>query len=254
MDRHRRHRLSDSQGSTPLMDILPPTYKSRSEAAPVLNRALKNFRTAKWTTLQVMADLRTLQDRGAHILYGEPNFAIWVSETFDGLQASNVRQLTRAGGVALELQSRRLIDISKIDGAPVGTTGLRELSVIANTFGEDKMAEVFVTAIGIAGDRDVSDKTVKAAMRLLMPPAATDLEIPEALDIDPDGETEDDLSEEDENDEMPKSMRERIDLIRDLTWDLPDTADALEQAVAAFQRELKGQPLEGDEKWLESGR
>jgi hypothetical protein len=233
------------------MEVLDPVYTTRAEAAPVVNRALRNFRTAKRTTLQVMADLRTLQDREAHILYGERNFATWAEDTFDGLQASNVKQLTRAGGVALELQRRKLIDISK--GAPIGSTGLRELSVVANTYGDDKMAEVYATALGMVEGRDISDRTVQAAMQLLMPPAATDLDIPEAAIAENEDEDELTAAADDEAD-VSEATAERIDRIRDLTWDLPETADELAGEVASLQRELNGETLDDDGKWLASGR
>lgn len=235
--------------------ILEPQYTTRAEAAPVVKRALRNYGQAKRTTLQVMADLRTLQDRGAHILYGEQNFATWVEQTFDGLNASNVKQLTRSGGVLLELDKRKLIDIYgvKAKPAPVGVRGLRALSVVANTYGDDKMAEVFVTALGMVEDRDVSERTVQAAMQLLMPAAATDLEVPEALEVGEGGESEEELTEP-IDDGLPAATKERVQHIQDLSWDLPETAGELALEAVALEKELRGEELTEDERWLGSGR
>lgn len=231
------------------IEVLDPQYTSRDEVEPTLTRALRNFHTAKRTTLQVMVDLSTMQDRGAHIVFGATNFATWVEETFDGLGASNVKQLTRAGAVAIELQRRGLIDVDA--GAPVGTRALRELSVVSNTFGDDKMAEVYVTARGMVTGKDVSERTVKAALQLLMPPAPTDLSIPEALDAGPDGEDEDDLREEEDG--LTGAMQERLDRIRDLTYDLPDAWTEVNNEVQALGREIRGETVE-DEEWLGKGR
>jgi hypothetical protein len=113
-------------------EILPEQYSSRSEARPVIQQALTHYREAKRATIQVMADLRRLQDRGVHLLYGERNFSTWAEQTFEGMSAGNVKQLTRAGGVALALEENGRLDLRKPSG--IGTTGLRELSVISNEY------------------------------------------------------------------------------------------------------------------------
>jgi hypothetical protein len=232
-------------------EILDPRYRTRAEAAPVVNRAVKHYRGMTQNAIRVMADLRTLQDRGVHLLYGENNFATWAVQTFDGMGASNVKQLTRAGGVALTLAKYKRLNLDKPEG--VGVTGLRELSIVANAFGDEKMIEVFDTAAGM-GEQDVSDKTVKAAMQLLMPPAAADLEIPEAV-IDHE-ETEDDLTGDDgyDEDKYPPAIRERISRIQDLSWDLPESADEIALESAGLVKELaEGRPPD-DSEWLNKGR
>lgn len=215
-------------------ELLDAGITSRSEARRHIDAALKHYRTAKRATIQVMADLRRLQDNGVHLLYGEQNFSIWAEHTFDGLAAANVRQLTRAGGVALELERRKLINLDKPEGY-VGTTGLRELSVVSSDFGEDKMAEVFITAReSVEKGREVSGTTVKAALNLLMPPASLELVTPPALRED---DNEDDGYEEDK---QPPKVRELISRIQDLAWDLPESVDELEYANAQLKAELGG--------------
>lgn len=223
---------------------------SKSDARKLIQQALAHYRTAKRATIQVMADLRRLQNGEVHLKYGEPNFSLWAERTFDGLAAGNVRQLTRAGAVALELEARGLIDLNKPEGS-VGTTGLRELSVVANDFGDDKMAEVFVTARESVEDgKEVSASAVKAALHLLMPPAKEIIATPPALKDD-DEEDEDDGYEEEK---LPQKVRELISHIQDLSWDLPESADELEHATAQLKAELAGTDTSNDDTWIASKR
>lgn len=234
---------------SPRQEILE-AQMTRQDARKLINQAVGHYRTAKRATIQVMADLRRLQDGGVHLLYGEQNFSVWAEKTFDGLAAGNVRQLMRAGAVALELDRRKLIDLNKPEGY-VGTTGLRELSVIANDFGDDKMAEIFKEARESVEDgKEVSGTAVKAAMFRLMPPAKPELAIPEALD--PEDDDDDDGYDDDDN--TPTKVRELIDRIRDLSYDLPESLSELEHTSAQLKAELAGVDTSTDEKWIASSR
>lgn len=232
------------------VDIIPEQYSSRSAALPVVRQAQKHYREAKRATIQVMADLRRLQDGGVHLLYGEKNFATWAEDTFEGLSAGNVKQLTRAGEVALELERHKRLDLSNPKG--VGTTGLRELSVIANEYGIDKMVEVFDTAKGMLDEgREVSSTTVKAAMHLLMPPAEPRVEVPEALKDEDEGGDE-------YNPALRTELQERINHLQDLLWDIGDGdesayAEAMD-AMTRLGRLLKDESTADDEAWLSSRR
>jgi hypothetical protein len=226
------------------IEILGPPVQSRSEALPLIRQTVKHFRDARRATIQVMADLRRLQDGQVHLLYGEKDFAKWAEKTFDGLAAGNVRQLSRCGAVALELDRRGLLDLRRPEG--VGTTSLRELSVIGKEHGTEKMIEVFITARDMLEPGvEVSGTAVKAAMQLLMPPAREDL--PQAFDI-----TEEDL-QEDERFDSPR-IAELVERIRDLAWDLPATCDELAEANEQLKRELQGQSSESDQRWIEGTR
>jgi hypothetical protein len=226
-------------------EILESAITSRQVAQPLIKQAVKHFREARRATIQVMADLRTLQNGQVHVLYGYRNFAHWAEDTFEGLAAGNVRQLTRAGAVALELERRGLIDLSRPEG--IGTTGLRELSVIAKEFGDDKMIEIFKTAQGmLEPGREVSGVTVKAAMQLLMPSAQEEvIKTPDALQEE---------EEEQESEKYTPKIRELIDRIQDLSWDLPDTADELEQTTKQLQAEMSNKDIAQDQQWIESAR
>ena len=228
-------------------ELLDAGIASRSEARRHVGAALRHYRTAKRATIQVMADLRRLQDGGVHLMYGEQNFSIWAEHTFDGLAAGNVRQLTRAGGVALELERRNLIDLHEPEGY-VGTTGLRELSVVSNDFGDDKMAEVFITAReSVEEGKEVSGTAVKAALNLLMPPANPELVIPPAL-------REDDEDDGYEEEKLPPKIRELVSHIQDLAWGLPESADELAEANEQLRAELAGSDTANDDKWIASKR
>lgn len=230
------------------VEVLDAAIQSKAEARKMIQQAVQHFRTARRATIQVMADLRRLQDGGVHLLYGERNFAKWAEDTFEGLAAGNVKQLTRAGAVALELDRRKLIDLNKPEG--IGTTALRELSVIANDYGDDKMIEVYKTAREMLDPaREVSGSTIKAAMQLLMPPAQEEAlaeAVPELTDI----EDEDD----EDDDKTPPKVRELIDRIQDLAWDLPESASELKETTEQLEAELKGIDTAKDDSWLASKR
>ena len=230
-------------------EILGPPLGSREQAEPLIRDAIIHFREAKRATIQVMADLRRLQDGQVHVLYGYANFSKWAEDNFQGLAAGNVRQLCRAGAIALELDRRGLIDLRDPKG--VGTTGLRELSTVAGTYGDDKMAEVFVTAKGmIDANAEVSGTTVESAMRMLMPPAER-VEIPEPIH-----DTDANELEDSEDEHYPPKVNELLDRIRDLSWEIPDDQPMSEliQTILQLKRELKGKVSDADQDWLDSSR
>lgn len=228
------------------MEILGPPL-DRNNAIPLIEAAVKHFSEAKRATIQVMADLRRLQDGQVHVLYGYTNFSKWAEDTFDGLAAGNVRQLCRAGAVVLELCERGIMNKDNPKG--VGTRALRELSTIAGTYGYDKMVEFLITAKDInKGEGDISATHIEAAMRVLMPPAQLKYAIEES---DLDRATE--PPEEDEPELDPK-MQEIIDRIRDLSWDLPESRTEMTEALLQMNREIKGAPTTKDDKWTESSR
>jgi hypothetical protein len=226
---------------TELPEILEPQWQSKEQAAVVFNRAQKHWTTGQAAMIQIMADLRILQDGGIHLLYGERNFATWAEQAFDGLSATNVKQLTRCGGVALELQRHGRLNLEK----PVGVNGrgLRELSTVLKTFGLDVMLRAF-DAARTASDRDVNDDRVRAVMQLLIQSPATELEIPAALPgaDDEEEEEDDDPWSETINDEL----QETIEKIRDYLYEL-ETDDPI-----IFDRTLR--ELRGDLERLEKFR
>jgi hypothetical protein len=230
---------------SPDQEILPPAITDRDVAEKLIKVANSHFREARRATILVMADLRRLQDGQVHILYGYSNFAKWAEWYLPGLKAGNVRQLTRAGAVALELDKRNLIDLENPKG--VGTTGLRELSVIGSTYGDDKMAEVFVTARAMLTDTsEVTNETVQAAMRVLMPPPKL-----AAIEKIEEGEREVEAEDDEPETEYSAKVTELIDQIRDLSYDLPETLQDVILASEALARQLASEKVHKDQQWIE---
>jgi hypothetical protein len=234
---------------SPKQEVLPPAINDRTEADRLIKIAVDHFRTARKATIQTMADLRRLQNADVHVLYGYRNFAKWAEDRFEGLAANNVRQLCRAGGVALELDRRKLIDLENPKG--VGTTALRELATISGSFGDDKMAEVFVTARGmLEGKTEVSNVTVEAAMKLLMPPAE-----PVELDIEPDLKAEIETDPDgDDGTEYSDKVTELIEHIRDLSYDLPESLAEINHATEQLANQLSSEKSDKDQTWIEGSR
>lgn len=231
---------------SPKQEILPPAINDRSEADRLIKIAVDHFRTARKATIQTMADLRRLQNADVHILYGYKNFAKWAEDRFEGLAAGNVRQLCRSGAVALELDRRRLIDLENPKG--VGTTALRELATISGQFGDDKMAEIFVTARGmLEGKTEVSNVTVDAAMKLLMPPAEI-----EPFGVEPDLEAELETEPDDDGTEYSDKVQELMYRIQDLAYDLPESAEELEETARQLRRQIAGEKVDNDQTFTDA--
>lgn len=215
---------------SPDPEILGPALRSKQEASVLIRAAAEHFRVARRATIQVMADLRRLQDGQVHILYGYKNFSTWASDTFPGLNPNNVRQLCRAGAIALELDKRKLIDLNDPKG--VGTTGLRELATVASTYGDDKMAEIFTTAKNMIEPGEwVSSTNVEAAMRLLMPPAP----VSEQAQADMQEVIDEDFDEP----QYSPEIQELKDQIQDYAYDLPDSLADIKLACEQLSVLLK---------------
>lgn len=222
-------------------ELLPPAITERSVARPLISRAVGHYRDAKRATIQVMADIRLLQDGQVHILYGYSNFAHWAEDTFEGLAAGNVRQLARCGAIALKLQEYGYLDLRKPEG--VGTSALRELSTVNGRYGVEKMIETFLTARGLVEpDKEVVGTTVLAAMQLLMPP------VPDSSENEkPIQESE---THEPEDDGHPEKIKELIEHIRDLAYDLPESLKDLQGATRQLSDEMASTSINKDQTWI----
>lgn len=186
---------------------------SGNEVRELISSARRHWNGAQGHMVQFAAELRQLQVGKAHLIHGASNFAVWAEEEFDGLSAANVKQIVRAGGVAIALERCGRIDLK----APViGTTGLRALSVVQTKFGEPKMVEVFDVAVTLRPGRVVTGPDVTRACHLLIPPTSPDLGDDDDYDIpNPPQPT-------DESDE-PVVEDERADIIyelQDRIWEL----------------------------------
>jgi hypothetical protein len=197
-----------------------------------------------------MAELRLLQNGGVHLLHGESDFKRWAERTFDGI--GGVWQLTRCGEVLLQLEQAGRIDLANPKG--VGTSGLRELSNVLNSYGVKRMVEVYDNARRVQDmtepDADVLQRHVESALTLLLPPPTVSLNEPPAL-----------LDEEETTDEeiITSVLVERVHRIHDLLFEISEDDDkttAYTEAMAEMRRlgaELKGETTD-DEEWIDSSR
>jgi hypothetical protein len=191
---------------TPI-EVLGPAL-SKSEARPLLNTARRHYRTASRSLVQFCADLRRLQDGGAHVLYGFDNFGRFAEIEFDGLSAASAKQLSRQGHAALELAAAGRISLDGLGRDLPGTTGLRALASVLNQHGPEVMLNVYDAAAAARPGRPVVADAVHDAMRALVRPAAPAIEPPEDW-----GEDEPELPDE-EPEEMHE-LRDRVSATRE---------------------------------------
>lgn len=237
---------------TTTSEVLPSPL-TKDQVNKVERHALSLYGEAQRTVVQFSAELRRLQDGGAHLLRGYPNFGEYVEHTFEGISANNAQQISRQGQVLLILEKHGRIKLSgKGENLP-GTTGVRVLATILKQFGEATMLAVYDRAV--ESGRKVVQETVNAATAELIKPEPRELDVPASLPEDLD-------SEPDEDDEVTRTaIEERISHIQDLLWDVSSSGEdgqvAFREAQEEMQRldkELKGEPLPDDEKWIASKR
>lgn len=223
-------------------EVLAPAL-SKGEARSLETAARRHWRTATRNALVFAAELRRLQDGGAHLVRGYDNFAVYAEQTFDGLTASAAKQLSRQGGVLLALERNERLSF---DGRslPVATTALRALSVVQNSFGEATMLTVYDRALQLRPDRAIVDQTVKAAMRELddargLPagPAAI------SSTLEPTPYADDDV---DEDEQLPEPINELVDRLDVLRQHIDDLRLNVEDPVLA-RREFRNVEEELDQ-------
>jgi hypothetical protein len=223
-------------------EIVPAAVTSVLEVEGLVADADKHYKDAANSIVYWMMDLSELFDVSVHRVYGHESFASWASERFDGMAESTISQFVRSGRAA-----------RTINGSPnplnAGIRGLRSLATVEGSFGADRMITVYEKALEIAGIRRVSDRHVKIALELLIPPSPVELEEPEALEDDPEGDADDDGEPG-----LPGKQGERIDRLQDLAWDLPETVGEMGDELTRLKAELAGEDNPEDTKWLASGR
>lgn len=200
-------------------EVLAPVL-SKGQARSLETAARRHWRTATRNALVFAAELRRLQDGGAHLVRGYDNFAVYAEQTFDGLTAAAAKQLSRQGGVLLALERHGRISF---DGRslPVATTALRALSVVQNSFGEGTMLTVYDRALQLRPDRAIVEQTVKVAMRELDDTrglAAGPTAITSGPEPVPYGD--DDLDDDEQLSEPINELVDRLDVLRQHIDDL----------------------------------
>lgn len=224
--------MSPVMSAASAAEVLAPAL-SKGQARSLESQARRHWRSATRNALIFAAELRRLHDGGAHLVRGYDNFAVYASQTFDGLTASAAKQLSRQGGVLLCLERHGRIRLDDGRALPVATTALRALSVVQNNFGEGTMLAVYDRAIELRPGRAIVQHTVKAAAAELLPPAPAAAVLPAAGRVE--DQADDEL--EDEREELPEEVLELIDRLDVLRGHIDDLRLAISDPILA-RREL----------------
>ncbi len=147
-------------------EVLGPSL-SRRDAQGLERQAKRHYRATERNLMQFCADLRRLQDGGAHFVRGFDSFGAYVEHTFDGLSAPSAKQLSRQGQALLVLESNQRIRLADGENLP-GTTGLRALASVLNQHGEQVMLSAYDRAAALRPGRKVVIDAVNAALRGLV--------------------------------------------------------------------------------------
>lgn len=206
------------------IELLGPVM-SKGEARSLELQARRHYKGAVRNLSQLCADLRRLQDGGAHFARGFDSFGAYVEHTFHGLSAASAKQLSRQGQVLLALEEHDKISLQGHARDLPGTTGLRALASVLNQHGEAVMLDVYDRAKALRPDRALVAETVAQVMRQLLAatvPERRAVEAPappgdDGLDIDADDVS---AADEDEEPEEVHELRDRLILVRGVLDDL----------------------------------
>jgi hypothetical protein len=229
----------------PNQEILPPVL-SKSDTKTLEKQAQRHYSRAQIDIVLFAADLARLQEGRAHKVRGYGQFGKYAESIFEGLTSNNAMQIVRQGVVLLKLERSERIRLEADEPNLPGTTGLRELSVIAKRFGDEIMLQTWDQTVAIGGK--VTGERVLAALGTFIQAAEPTLQLEQEsseIEDEPYGEYNEDISE---------IERELIDRIRDLSYELPDSLPDLEQAVKALKAEQAKADTTEDDNWTESAR
>jgi hypothetical protein len=200
---------------------------SKGETLGLERQARRHYKTANRNLMQLCADLRRLQDGGAHFVRGFKSFGAYIEHTFDGLSAANAKQLSRQGHVLLVLEAHNRISLAGHGTNLPGTTGLRALSGVLGTHGDSVMMEVYDRATQLRPDRKLVADTVANVLKDMMaalvehtPDSGPDVEVLEEDDPD-------DPDDEDEDSVEVAELRDRLLQIGALVRELAHAVDPL---------------------------
>ncbi len=192
----------------PASEVLAPSL-SRGHARDLERQAKRHYRATERNLMQFCADLRRLQDGGAHFVRGFDSFGAYVEHTFEGLSATSAKQLSRQGQALLVLEAGERISLAGAGENLPGTTGLRALASVLNQHGEQIMLSVHDRAAALRPGRKIVGETVMTAMRGLVATSQ-----PKQLDPSAEGQpAEHSFHDEhdDDEDDQPEEAHELFD-------------------------------------------
>lgn len=236
-------------------EILQPF--SVSDAVATEHKASELYRAAERNYVRFAAELRRLQDGGAHLKRGYSSFGSYAEATFDGLNTNTARQLSRQGQVLLILEGESRIDLDAEHNTLPRSRGVRALAVVLGKSNPQIMLDVYDHAI--ASGRGITEDSVQASMLSLFPPKPLELGA---------GKEPEDLPEENEEDrieaERHHELLDRIEIIRQyLDYVVDELEDnRLEKAKSRYLDDvcpemlLLGKELDGeyDSQWITERR
>jgi len=228
-------------------EVLGPSL-SRRDAQGLERQAKRHYRATERNLMQFCADLRRLQDGGAHFVRGFDSFGAYVEHTFDGLSAASAKQLSRQGHALLVLEANQRVRLAEGENLP-GTTGLRALASVLNQHGEPVMLSVYDRAAALRPGRKVVVETVHAALRGLVAAAE-----PVGLNS-PSEEPSAEISfqdEPDEEDDQPEEAHEVFDRAYKLREILNDFSIAVGQHQFADARRALSELAEEQTQLLDA--
>jgi|SRR5215472_12863146 len=232
------------------MDILPPAL-TKGATRTLETQARRHLRATGRNLAQFCADLRRLQDGGAHFIRGFDNFGQYATFTFEDVSPSSAKQFSRMGGALIALEDAGRISLDGHGRDLPGTTAIRALASILNQHGPAVMLDVYDRAKAARGERQLVGDAVTDAMQQLLRAAMPQPALPEP-DPDEDGDDlpddEDDMHlgdeqppEPDEPEELHE-LRDRLTFVRgaldDLSGSMPALAAGNPDATRGFLREL----------------
>lgn len=206
--------LVKSTDITPVTEVVDgDPALSRSEVTKLEKKALSHFQHIDKNTVQLAVELCQLQNGGAHLQRGFPNFGEYIEHTFEGLNHNTARQLSREGEVIILLMRER-----PAEDLP-GMTGVRSLAKIQKQFGNDVMLSVYDAAM--ESGRKITADTVLAAAKQLEIAKPPELESSEAQPIPVETDDMPVESEDEDRGEHPE-LQDRLGSLQDSIYAISD--------------------------------
>jgi hypothetical protein len=157
-----------------------PDMMSKQEALDLEREgraALKQMVTGGYAFFVV---LYKLQDGGAHVLRGYPNFGDYAADKFDDVSPENAKKMARSGRTLFVLlDAKKIMSLDRASKV-IGTTGVRALSSVQSKYGTGTMLSVFdgAQAKAVGQHKAINEDHVKSVMLELVSPHQPDKILP----------------------------------------------------------------------------
>lgn len=233
------------QSLTPVSEVVNAVPAlSKSEVTKIEKHALSLYNQIGTSTVLLAVELRQLQNGGAHLARGYPNFGEYIESTFEGMNRNTAQQLSREGEVLIVLEKEGRIGLKGKGTNLPGMTGVRSLAKIQKTFGDEIMLAVY-DAAAITGRKVTADTVLAATKELeVVKPAELQEGSEDAQPIDVETDADDmPVSSDEDEDDYPE-LRDRLGDLQDTLYSISDALSEgnLKEALQAYDdvfRELE---------------